>query len=157
MDLFVSGDRIQAFFEQRELKINISSVWNISNVNSKPKEFSLKDIQVLVDSEEQDCFKRAHVGKSLRLSQIEKSLVGLEMCETRARNYFDPTHTTTTCWSGSQDQKNKTDKFLSFFGVMYAIVSSWKDKGKALKDIVPRGFNARIEGIRGQHQQAIKE
>ena len=77
--------------------------------------------------------------------------------KTRARNYFDPTHTTTTGWSGPQDQKNKTDKFLSFFGVMYVIGSSRKDKGKALKDIVPRWFDARIEGIKGQHQQAIKE
>ena len=81
MDLFVSGDRIQKSFEQKELKINMSSVWNVSNANSKPKEFSLKDIKVLVDREQQDWFKRAHVGKSLGLSQIEKSLVGLDKCE----------------------------------------------------------------------------
>ena len=64
MDFFVSGDEIQKSFEQKELKINISSVWNVSNADSNPKEFSLKDIEVLVDSEEQDWFKRAHVGKS---------------------------------------------------------------------------------------------
>ena len=40
---------------------------------------------------------------------------------------------------------------------MYVIGSSRKDKGKALKDIVPRWFDARIEGIQGQHQLAIKE
>ena len=59
-------------------------------------------------------------------------------------------------WYGPKDQQNKTDKFLSFFGVMYVIVNSRKDKGKALKehilkDIVPRGFDARIEEIQGQH------
>ena len=45
---------------------------------------------------------------------------------------------------------------------MYVIVNSRKDKGKALKehilkDIVPRGFDAKIEEIEGKHQQAIKE
>ena len=75
MDLFVSGDRIQTFFEQRELKINISSVWNISNVNSKPKEFSLKDIQVLVDGEEQDWFKRAHVGNLYGCLKLKNRLL----------------------------------------------------------------------------------
>ena len=45
---------------------------------------------------------------------------------------------------------------------MYVIVNSRKDKGKApkehiLKDIVPRGFDAKIEEIAGKHQQAIKE
>ena len=54
------------------------------------------------------------------------------------------------------------DKFLSLLRVMYVIVKSKKDKGKALKkhilkDIVPRGFNARIEGIKEKHRQAIEE
>ena len=45
---------------------------------------------------------------------------------------------------------------------MYVIANSKKDKGKALKDhilknIVPRGFDARIEEIKGKHQQAIEE
>ena len=54
------------------------------------------------------------------------------------------------------------DKFISVFGVMYVIVKSQKDKGKALKehileDIVPRGFDAKIEAIHGKHQQAITD
>ena len=45
---------------------------------------------------------------------------------------------------------------------MYVIVNSRKDKGKALKehilkDIVPRGFNARIEEIQEKLRQAIEE
>ena len=45
---------------------------------------------------------------------------------------------------------------------MYVIVNSRKDKCKEpkehiLKDIVPRGFDAKIEEIVGKHQQAIKE
>ena len=54
------------------------------------------------------------------------------------------------------------DKFLSVFGVMYVIVNSWKDKGKVLrkhilKDIIPRGFDAKIKEVQGKHQQAIEE
>ena len=78
------------------------------------------------------------------------------------RNYFDPTDTTATGWSGPKDHQNKTDKFLSLPGVMYAIVKSKKDKDKALKkhilkDIVPREFDARIEEIQEKHRQAITD
>ena len=63
-------------------------------------------------------------------------------------------------WSRPKDHQNKTKKLLSVFGVMYVIIKSQKDKGKALKkhilrDIAPRGFDARIEKIQGKHQQAI--
>ena len=65
-------------------------------------------------------------------------------------------------WPGPKDHQNKTDKFLSLLGVMYVIVKSKKNKGKALKkhilkDIVPRGFDARIEEIKEKHRQAIEE
>ena len=61
---------------------------------------------------------------------------------------------------GPKDHQNKTDEFLSFFGDKHVIIKSRKDKGKALKqhilkDIVPRGFDAKIEKIRGKYQQAI--
>ena len=135
-----------------------SSLLNVPNASNKPEEFSLKDIEVVVDGEEQNWFKRAHVDKLLGLPQIEKSLVALDECEIRTRNGFDPTHITATGWSGPKNHQNKTDKFLSLFGVMYFIVKSKKDKGKALKeyilkDIVPRGFDARIEEI----QESINE
>ena len=65
-------------------------------------------------------------------------------------------------WSGPKDQQNKMDKFLSVYGVMYVIVNSQKDKDKALKehifkDIIPRGFDARIKEIQEDHQQAIED
>ena len=63
----------------------------------------------VVDSEEQNWFKRAHVETFLGLSQIEKLLVGLDKCEIRVRKDFDPTYTTATGWSGPKDQQNKTD------------------------------------------------
>ena len=45
---------------------------------------------------------------------------------------------------------------------MYIIVNSKKDKGKALKDhilkdIIPHGFDVRIEEIQEKHKPAIKE
>ena len=65
-------------------------------------------------------------------------------------------------WPRPKDLQNKTDKFLSFFEVMYVIVNSQKDKGKALrkhilKDIVPRGFYARIDEVQEKHRRAIEE
>ena len=51
----------------------MSSVLNVSNGRSKPEEFSIKDIEMLVDSEKQNWFKRTHVGKSLGLIDIHRS------------------------------------------------------------------------------------
>ena len=58
----------------------MSSLLNVSN-GSRPEEFSLKDIEVLVDSKERNWFKRAHVGKFLGTEDIWTSLNGLEKCE----------------------------------------------------------------------------
>ena len=139
----------------------MSSALNASNDCSKSEEFSLKDIEIFVDSEEQNWFKRAHEGKFLGLEDIRTSLNGLKKGEI-TRQELIPTRRGTPGWSGPKDQQNKTDKFISIFGVMYVIVNSKKDKAKALKehflkDIVPRGFDVRIEEIQGQHQQAIEE
>ena len=63
MKFFVSDDRIQKFFDlKKEQQIKMSFVLNVSNHSSKPEEFSLKDIEVLVDNKEQNWFKRAHIG-----------------------------------------------------------------------------------------------
>ena len=53
---FVSGDRMQQFFDQKELQIKIFSFLNDSNSSSKPEEFTLQDIEVLVGSEGQNWF-----------------------------------------------------------------------------------------------------
>ena len=58
----------------------MSSLLNVSNANSKPEEFSLKDIEVFLDSEEQNWFKRAAVVKILGIENIGLSLNGLEKC-----------------------------------------------------------------------------
>ena len=39
------------FVDQKELLMKMSSLLNVSNPSSKPQEFSIKDIEVLVDNE----------------------------------------------------------------------------------------------------------
>ena len=48
----------------------MSSALSVSNDSSKPEEFSLKDIEVFLDSGEQNWFKRAHVGKLFGLEDF---------------------------------------------------------------------------------------
>ena len=73
----MSGDRIQNISDPKELQIKMTSLFNVSNANSKPMEFTLKGIEVFVDSEEQNWFKQAHVGKLLGIENIRTSLNGL--------------------------------------------------------------------------------
>ena len=63
----------------------MSSLLNTSNDNSKPEEFSIKYIEVFVDSEEQNWFKKAHMEKFLGIEDIQTSLNGLEKCEILTR------------------------------------------------------------------------
>ena len=59
----MSGDQIQKLFDPKRFTNKMpSSLLNVSNTSSKSEDFSLKDIEVFVDSEEQHWFKRAHVG-----------------------------------------------------------------------------------------------
>ena len=146
------------FFDQKEVQIKISSFLNVSNCSSKSEEFSLNDIQVLVDSEEKNWFKRAQVGKFWGLAKILISVEGLDIQEMPKRDDITAMVSNHYPCPGPKDQQNKTDKFLSVYGVMYAIVNSRKGKGKALKEhvlknIVPRGFKE----IQGKHQQAIED
>ena len=67
-------------------------------------------------------------------------------------------HNVTFPREDAQDQ----NIFISFTGTFYVIVISEKDKGKVLKkyilkDIVPRGFDARIKEIQEKNQQTIEE
>ena len=147
-------------FDQKELQITMSSpLLNVSNdADGRPAEFGLKDIDVFVVSEEPNWLKQTHVGKFLGLEDNRTSLNDLEKCEILTRQELVPTRRSTLGWSGNKDQQNKTDKFLLVYGVMYVIVNSRKDKGKALKEhilrnIVPCGFDARIKEIQGEHNQ----
>ena len=107
-------------------------------------------IKVLTDGENQPWFKRAHVGKFLELQKILMSVKGLDECEIKTRDTVNPKVNNAYRWSGPKDQQNKTDVFLSVYGVVYAIMKSRKRKGIELRewimrDVVPRGFKKLIE------------
>ena len=140
----------------------MSAVLKVSNDSCKPQEFSMKNIEMLVDSEGQNWFKRAHVGKFLGIEDIRTSFSGLEKCEMLTRQELVPNRRDTPASPEPRYQPNKMNKFLLVFGVMYTTVNSKKDKGKVLKklilkDIVRRGFDTRIEEIQEKHRQAIEE
>ena len=78
-----------------------SSLLNVSNdASRKSEEFSLKDIGVFIDSEEQKWFKRAHVGKFLGIEDIATSLNDLEKREIHTRQEVVPTRHGTPGWHG---------------------------------------------------------
>ena len=81
----------------------MSSLLSVSNGSSKSEEFSLKDIEVFVDSEEQNWFKRAHMGKFLGIENIRTSLNDLENCEMLTRQELVPTRRSTLGWPGPKD------------------------------------------------------
>ena len=82
----------------------MSSLLNVSNdASGRPEEFSLKDIEVFVDSEEQNWFKRAHMGKFLGIENIRTSLNELENCEMLTWQELVPTQRSTLGWPGPKD------------------------------------------------------
>ena len=139
----------------------MSSVLNVSNANRKSEEFSISDIEVLVDSKEQNWFKRAHIGKFLGTSRIITSTAKLSEEDIRSQTFLQAKGGIHSKDSPREDAQDH-DIFISLTNALYVTVNSRKVKGKALKkhilkDIVPRGFDARIEETQEKHQQVIKE
>ena len=103
-------------------------------------------------------FKRAHVGKLLGLVHIHRSAARLADKDQKTRAFLKVEggcHDATPPKEDAQD----CDVFISLTGALYVVVNSQKDRSKALKkyilkDIVPRGFDAKIEEILGKHRQA---
>ena len=141
--------------------IKMSSLLNVFNgSSSKPEEFNFNDIDN-VDNKEQNWFKRAHVGKFLGIVNIHRSTGNLADEDQKTRAFLqagESVHLMNSPWEDAQGY----DIFISLTGALYFTVNSRKEKTKALqkhilKDIVPRGLDARIEEIQGKHQQAIEE
>ena len=136
---------------QKELKIKMSSLLNVSNASNKPEEFSLKDIEVFVNSKEQNWFKRAHVGQYLGIAHIITSTNKLSEKDKRSRAFLQAEGGIRSMYTPKKDPQDH-DIFISLTGALYVVVNSRKDKGKALnkhilKDIVPCGFDTKIEEI----------
>ena len=111
---------------EKELQIKMSSLLNVSNVSNMSEEFSLKDIEVLVDKKGQNWFKRAHVRKFWGLAKILMSVEGLDTHEMPQRHDIEAAPHARGDWPGPKDEQNKTDKFLSKKGVQYVISRSRK-------------------------------
>ena len=140
----------------------MSSLLNVSNnAGSKPKGFSISDIEVLADKKEQNWFKREHVGKFLGLVYIHRSTAKVADEDQKTRAFLKiegGCHDATPPREDAQDH----DILISLAGALYVVVNSQKDKRKALKkhivkDIVPRGLDVKIEEIQEKHRQAIEE
>ena len=101
------------------------------------------------------------MGKFLGIVNIRRSTAKLADEDHKTRAFFQAevgAHIMNPPREDTQDH----DIFISLTGALYAIVNSQKDKGKALKkdilkDIAPRGFDARIEEIQEKHRRAIEE
>ena len=65
-----------------------SSLLNVSNASKKSEEFSLKDIEVLVDNKEQNWFKRAHIGRYLGMARIITSAAKLSEEDIRSQAFL---------------------------------------------------------------------
>ena len=134
----------------------MSSLLNVSNnASRKSEEFSLKGIEVFVDSKEQKWFKRAHVGKFLGIARIITSTSKLSEEDKRSRAFLQAKgeiHSMDPPREYAQDH----DIFIPLTGALYVTVNSRKDKGKMLKghilkDIVQQGFDVKLEEIQGKH------
>ena len=66
----------------------MSSLLNVSYANRKPEEFSMKNIEMVVDNEGENWFKRANVGKFLGLTKILTSAKGLDAQKNAPKRWY---------------------------------------------------------------------
>ena len=116
---------------------------------------------MLVDSEEQNWFKRAHIGQYLGIAHIITSSSKLSEEDRRSQTFLQAEGEICSMDPPREDARDH-DIFISLTGALYVVVNSQKDNGKVLKknilkDIVPRGFDTRIEEIQEKHRKAIEE
>ena len=92
----------------------------LNNISSK--------IEILYDDQNQPWFKRAHVGKFLVLEDIRSSTTKLTNEDMIQRQNVCVSTQHIPSWSGPKDQQNKTDIYLSVYGVKYIVLNSRKPK-----------------------------
>ena len=107
------------------------SVLNVSNDSSKPEEFSINNIDVLVDKKEQNWFKRAHMGKFLGLVHIHRSTARLADEDQKTRAFLKVEggcHVTPS----SEDAQDHIFNLLT--GALYVVVNSQKTRARRLRN-----------------------
>ena len=116
---------------------------------------------MVVVNKEQSWFRRVHIGRYLWTARIITSTAKLSEEDIISRAFLQAEGG--VCSIGPiKENAQDYHIFISLTGALYITVNSRKGKGKALKkhilkDIVPRGFDARIEEIQEKHRQAIEE
>ena len=123
----------------------MSSLLNVSNT------MEVFDIEVFVDNKEQNWIMRARIGWYLGIACIIISTTRLSEEDIRSPAFLQAKWGIRSIGSPREDAQDH-DIFILLTGALCVIVNSEKGKGKALKkhilkDIVPRGFDAKIEGI----------
>ena len=78
----------------------MSSLLSVSNTSNEYEEFSLKDIEVLVDSDGENWFKGAHIRRYLGLAKILMSVEGLDTQEMPQRDDVKAMVSNPYPWSG---------------------------------------------------------
>ena len=92
-------------------------------VCSKPEEFSLNNIEVLVDKNEQNWFKRAHIGQYLAIARIITSTAKLSEEDIRSHAFLQAEvgiHTMNPTKKDAQDYAI----FISLTSALYVTVNS---------------------------------
>ena len=151
----------KSFLTKKNYKIKMSSFLNVSDTSRKSDEFNLNDIEVIVDSERQNWFKREHMGQNLGIVCIITSTTKLLEEDIKSRVFLKAERGIRSMDPPREDAQDH-DIFISLTGALYAILNSRKEIGEevnkhTLKDIVPLGFDSRIEKIQEMHRQAIEE
>ena len=120
---------------------------------------------MFVDNKGENWLKRAHIGQYLGIAHIITLTAKLSGEGIRSRGSLRVEvgiHSMDPPPPAPPAPLQDPDIFILLTGALYVTVNSRKDKGKAvkkhiLKDIVPRGFDVRIEEIQEKHRQAIEE
>ena len=102
----------------------MSSLLNVSNdARGKPVEFSLRNIEVLVDSKEQNWFKRAHIERYLSMACIITLTSKLSEEDKRSCAFLQAEGGICSMKPSREDAQDY-DIFISLTGALYVVVNS---------------------------------
>ena len=108
-----------------------SSLLNIYNdASSKSEEFSINDIEILVESKEQNWFKGAHVGKFLGLVHIHRSMTKLADEDQKTRPFLKVEGG--ICMDSPREDAQDHYIFLSEAGVLYVLNECRKSRNNCI-------------------------
>ena len=102
--------------------IKMSSVLNVSNGSNKSEEFSLNNIEVLVDKKEQTQFKRAHIVQYLGIACVITSTAKLSEEDIGSRVFLQAEGGIYSMDPSREDAQDH-DIFILLTGALYVTVN----------------------------------